>query len=458
MCSSINTGGSGHAPALLGAEQQLRRLIQRNRSGERVGTYAVCSAHPAVIDAAIRQALEDGTCLHVESTSIQVNQFGGYTGKTPEQFANLIRTAAAEAGLPPERVLLGADHLGPFSWRGEGSVSAMVKACELARASVRAGYHKIHLDASMPCADDGGAVEERAVAERAAILCAAAEEESLRRPGSARPLYVIGTEVPPPGGEVIEGAAPLPTKTEDVQRSINTFRAAFHARGLGSAWENVVALVVQPAVEFGDSKVFDYERSKAELLSKGLPDDPALVYEAHSTDYQKPESLAELVEDHFAILKVGPWLTFAYREAIFALVNIERETLGDRDGVRLSQVREALDAEMLRNPSYWRSYYRGDEHDLHLARAYSFSDRCRYYWPQRSVQEEVRRLVHNLDSCPPALTLLSQYLPQEYEAIRCGELENRTEAIIRHHIQNVLRIYAAACGARPMISPSVRCS
>src|SRR5260370_33882253 len=79
---------------------------------------------------------------------------------------------------------------------------------------------------------------------------------------------------------------------------------------------------------------------------------------------------------------------------------------------------------MLRNPSYWRSYYRGDDDELRLSRAFSFSDRCRYYWPQPSVQEEVKRLLHNLDlfSCP--LTVLSQYLPLEYEAIRQGALEN----------------------------------
>ena len=59
-----------------GPSEYLRSVVQRNRGSGSVGTYAVCSAHPAVIDAAIQQALEDGNCLHVESTSSQVNQFG----------------------------------------------------------------------------------------------------------------------------------------------------------------------------------------------------------------------------------------------------------------------------------------------------------------------------------------------------------------------------------------------
>jgi D-tagatose-1,6-bisphosphate aldolase subunit GatZ/KbaZ len=430
-----------------GPSEYLRSVVQRNRGGAAVGTYAVCSAHPAVIDAAIQQALEDGNCLHVESTSSQVNQFGGYTGMTPKQFADGMRVAAASAGLPPGRVLLGADHLGPFAWRSESSATAMAKACDLAGLCVHAGYQKIHLDTSMPCGDDK-ILDEKTVAERAAILCRAAEQACEDMPtDSPRPLYVIGTEVPAPGGEVAEGQCPAPTKVEDVHRTLDVFHAAFRAHGLFAAWENVVALVVQPAVEFGDAVVFDYDRQKVHALSAGLPKSPALVYEAHSTDYQSPAALAEMVEDHFAILKVGPWLTFAYREAVFALSGIEREILGHQREVRLSQVREALEFEMLRNPAYWRSYYRGDDDELRLSRAFSFSDRCRYYWPQLSVREEVNRLLQNLEgfSCP--LTLLSQYLPLEYEAIREGALKNDAAAIIGHHIRRVLRFYGAACDA-----------
>ncbi|MGB8014034.1 MAG: class II D-tagatose-bisphosphate aldolase, non-catalytic subunit [Terriglobales bacterium] len=431
-----------------GPSGYLRSVVQRNRGGEAVGSYAVCSAHPAVIDAAIQQALEDGTCLHVESTSSQVNQFGGYTGMTPQQFADSIRGAAASAGLPAGSVLFGADHLGPFAWRSEPSATAMAKACALARHCVLAGYQKIHLDTSMPCGDDGEILDEKTIAERAAVLCRATEDACAEMPaGSPRPLYVIGTEVPPPGGEVDEGECPAPTKVEDVHRTLDIFHSAFQAHGLSAAWENVVGLVVQPAVEFGDSRVFDYDRQKVRALTAGLPASPALVYEAHSTDYQRPAALAEMVEDHFAILKVGPWLTFAYREAIFALSAIEREILGHKREVKLSRVREALESEMLRNPAYWRSYYRGDDDELRLSRTFSFSDRCRYYWPQPPVQEEVERLLYNLGrfSCP--LTLLSQYLPLEYEAIRKGTLENDPAALIGHHIRRVLRVYGAACGA-----------
>jgi len=203
---------------------------------------------------------------------------------------------------------------------------------------------------------------------------------------------------------------------------------------------------VQPGAEFGESVIFEYGRRKAQALSSALPTQPCLVYEAHSTDYQPPSALAQMVADHFAILKVGPALTFAFREALFALSAIERECLAGKRGVTISQVREALEAAMLRNPSHWRSYYHGSEDEQRFARAFSYSDRCRYYWPDPAVQTEVSRLLANLSSFPPPLTVISQYLPSEYEAIRAGRLRGEPQAMIEHRIRGVLRVYAAACG------------
>jgi len=430
------------------ASERLQGIIGRNRDGEKVGVYAVCSAHPSVIAAAVQQAIEDESVLHVESTSSQVNQLGGYTGQTPTQFAEFVHSAAQQAGLPQQRVLLGGDHLGPYPWREQPSAAAMSNACELVRACVLAGYNKIHLDASMACADDGkSGPDERVIAQRAAILCHAAESAFEHLPRRPSPLlYVIGTEVPAPGGELLAGTPPIVSPADQVARTLEFFRAAFAEQGVTSAWERVIGLVVQPGVEFGENVIFDYDRGKARALSSALPKHPALVYEAHSTDYQKPVALAEMVEDHFAILQAGPQLTFAFREAVFALTAIERESLGRREGVRLSQVREALEAAMVRNPAYWRSYYRGSEDELRLARMYSYSDRCRYYWGDAAVQQELAQLRANLDASPPPLTLVSQYLPMQYEAIRSGSLEANAEDMIRHHIRAVLRVYAAACG------------
>jgi D-tagatose-1,6-bisphosphate aldolase subunit GatZ/KbaZ len=430
------------------AGARLQDIIRRNRLSEAFGVYAVCSAHPQVISAAAREACDNQSVLHVESTSSQVNQFGGYTGQNPEQFAAFVRAVGHDSGLSDDQVLLGGDHLGPFPWRRERGEIAMDKARGLVRACVLAGYQKIHLDASMACADDPKTgLDESTIASRAAVLCETAESAFHELPPNSPPLlYVVGTEVPAPGGESAAEESISVTEASHVQSTLDAFQRAFHTRGLNHAWEHVIGLVVQPGVEFGESSVFEYDRSKAKALSTELPASPPLVYEAHSTDYQRISSLKQMVEDHFAILKVGPELTFAFREAVFSLSAIEQEMLHG-SAVRLSNVREALDAAMLRDPSYWRDYYHGDAHQLRISRFYSYSDRCRYYWHHPEVNIELELLVHNLTTFPPALTLVSQYLPLEYQAIREGILASSPNEMVQHHIRSVLHKYAVACGA-----------
>ena len=435
------------APESSSPGAHLRDIIRRNRSCDAVGVYAVCSAHPEVIATASGEARSNNSILHVESTSSQVNQYGGYTGQTPQQFAGFVRSVTHTAGLSSDRVLLGGDHLGPFPWRREPVSLAMQKAHALVRACVLAGYRKIHLDASMACSDESASVlDERTVAERAAALCETAENAFRELPVNSPPLlYVVGTEVPAPGGESSAEEALSVTPVSHVQSTLRAFQQAFAKRGLENAWERVIGLVVQPGVEFGAWNVFDYDRGKAASLSLALPANPQLVYEAHSTDFQLATGLRQLVEDHFAILKVGPELTFSFREAVFALCAIEHEMLR-RKAEQVSRVREALEAAMVRNPSYWRDYYRGDENELRISRLYSFSDRCRYYWFQPELQAEIELLTKNLNDHPPALTLVSQYLPQEYDAIRAGVLRPLPSQMIRHHIADVLQKYAKACG------------
>jgi D-tagatose-1,6-bisphosphate aldolase subunit GatZ/KbaZ len=422
-----------------------RNVLRQNWQSGSGGTYAVCSSHPHVIDAAIRQSIEDDSLLHVESTSIQVNQFGGYSGQTPEQFAHSVKSAAQRAGLPSEKVLLGGDHLGPFPWRNEAVDSAMKKACELIRQCVLAGYQKIHLDPSMPCAGDGP-LSENIIAQRAASLCAAAEQAASDLPSNRQPpIYVIGTEVPAPGGELLAADGPAVTTAADVHRTLEIFQRVFRERGLSAAWERVVALVVQPGVDFDSDTVFDYDSDDTHSLSAALAPHEGMVYEAHSTDYQTPAALAQMVKDHFAILKVGPWLTFAFREAVLALGNIECELMKTSPGSRISEVREALLSAMTRNPTHWRQYYHGDEEQISRSLIYGYSDRCRYYWNEPEVQKEIASLLDNLAGRNIPLPLISQYLHSEYQAIRTGRIKAIPEQIIQEHIQQVLRHYAAAC-------------
>ncbi len=399
------------------------------------------------------QARRDRTIACIESTSNQVNQFGGYMALTPAEFAAFVKGISLQTGFPFERVCLGGDHLGPYVWRNETADSAMAKAAQLVRDCVRAGYSKIHLDASMRCADDPGGdaapPAQEVVAERTAILCAAAEEARQEMPpGGPAPLYVIGTEVPLPGGEQAGGLEGVSvTRAADVAHWVALAREAFLRHGLESAWERVLATVVQPGVDFSDCRVVEYDRSKAREVVEYVEHEGGLVFEAHSTDYQPARALAELVEDHFAVLKVGPGLTFAFREAVFALASMEEELLAGVKSAARSRVPGTLERAMKEDPAHWKSYYRGTSSEKRFARKYSYSDRSRYYWSKPGVQEALRNLLQNLTRHPVPLTLLSQYMPAQYLRVREQGMGSAPADLIHDRILDVLRIYAAACGS-----------
>ena len=437
----------------------LLELASARKRGEARGLTSVCSAHPAVLQAAFEQALEDGTTVLVESTSNQVNQEGGYTGVKPAEFAAFVGRLAEDAELPAGRVILGGDHLGPHPWRALGATIAMARASVMVRHYVRAGYGKIHLDASMACADDPlGSLSDTVAAARTAELAAAAESEAAERPpGWPAPLYVVGTEVPPPGGQAGARGGPVPTRASDAERTLALTRAAFARRGLERAFARVLALVVQPGVEFGDDAVFPYQRMGATELA-AVADAHGLVYEAHSTDYQEERALRALVEDGYAILKVGPELTFAFREAVFALEAIERELLARRGAERLSRVGEALDDAMLSDPSHWRAWYGGeDDEAVRLRRRFSLSDRCRYYWTHPEVQAALGRLHANLEGRRLPSGLVSQFLPDAAGAVAGDEpgLPGRLE---RRHVRAVLVRYGRACRPAPAgVSAAAEC-
>ena len=429
----------------------LPEVLRAQKRGLAQGLYSICSANPFVLEAAMLQARADGSAVCIESTSNQVNPEGGYTGQTPADFVSFVREIARAMDFPFARVLLGGDHLGPFPWQDQDARTAMDKARETVRDYVLAGYAKIHLDASMRCADDPpGPLADATVTERASELCAVAEEAAGRRTASAPlPLYVIGTEVPVPGGEQEAVAELLATKVEDAERTLALHRTAFARRGLEGAWPRVVGLVVQPGVEFGDTTVFAYDRSRIVALKRFIADTDGIVFEAHSTDYQTGSALRALVEDHFAILKVGPALTFAFREAVFALAEIEREWLSGRKGAVVSDLRNVLEHVMLEKPGHWQRYYHGDAEALRIARSFSLSDRIRYYWAQPAVAEALRHLLANLTAHPAPSSLLSQYLPEPNGAPRRDRIQAEPRNLIRAKVREVTETYARACGTKP---------
>lgn len=423
----------------------LPSLVRARLTDGAAGVTSVCTAHPLVIEATLRHGLATGRRVLIEATCNQVNQEGGYTGMTPADFRLFVERIATRVGYDPARIILGGDHLGPNPWKHLAPAEAMERAGVMIGAYAEAGFSKLHLDTSMGCAGEPVALADVLTAERAATLAAVAEQ---RAGAGMRPLYVIGTEVPVPGGAQHALDALAVTTPEAARNTVDVHRDAFATRGLQAAFERAIGVVVQPGVEFGSTDVIPYRPAKAAALSAALRAMPGFVFEAHSTDYQPDEALQALVRDGFAILKVGPWLTFALREALYGLDAIARIVAprDDEAGASLGTgLPGAMEALMLREPGNWQNYYEGDATRLKIQRHFSYSDRIRYYWPHGEAQRAVDRLFERLGDQVLPSPLVSQYLGHLFPAVSLGEVRAKPRELALAAVTLVLDRYERAC-------------
>ena len=414
----------------------LRTLSAKRFAQGWAGVTSVCSAHPLVIEAALRQAMESGAPALIEATCNQVNHRGGYTGMAPADFRRLVDGIAHEVGFDPSRLILGGDHLGPNPWKHLAAEEAMREAAMMVDAYVGAGFKKIHLDTSMGCKGESPALPDELTAERAATLAAVSEAGA-----ASKVVYVIGTEVPVPGGAVGASHTIDVTGPDAVKQTIEVHRQAFSRRNLQDAFSRAIAAVVQPGVEFGDDWIHVFDETKAHDLSGALDDLSGFAFEAHSTDYQPQHALDALVKSGFAILKVGPELTFALRETLYGLDMIATELTGDER----SNLRQSIEEAMLADPRHWQPYYRGDERELYLKRHFSLSDRLRYYWPHPTVKAALERLDRKLGDRPLPMGLVSQHLGAIAPYVLEGKIQATSRALQMGAVQAVLARYGRAC-------------
>ena len=278
----------------------LTKLAGADAAARMRGITSVCSAHPLVIEAALRRGLAADVPVLIEATCNQVNQEGGYTGMTPRDFRTFVEGIARQVGFPLDRLILGGDHLGPNPWKSLPAEEAMLRAEAMVAAYVEAGFRIIHLDCSMGCEGEPAALDDETTATRAARLAGVAEQQAEQT--SLSLVYIIGTEVPPPGGATHAIAELEVTSPGAVRNTLEVHRQAFADAGVDAALDRVSGIVVQPGVEFGNANVALYRPEKATALSASLTEMPGLVFEAHSTDYQSARELRALVDDGLAIL------------------------------------------------------------------------------------------------------------------------------------------------------------
>ncbi len=375
----------------------LRQIIARNRAGTLAAIPSVCSAHPDVLRASLRLAERLDRAVVIEATSNQVNQDGGYTGMTPIAFISFVNALADETRTSRARIIFGGDHLGPQAWRQLPSDQAMAKARVMVADYAAAGFTKIHLDCSEGCAGEPAQLTDAQTVPRAADLAQVAVA------GAKNLLFVVGTEVPPPGGARTEDHADIPaTLPRNARVTLDSHMDAFADIG------EIGGLVVQPGVEFSPMSVYHLPLTRDPGLRAAIAHQPGVCLEAHSTDYQHPAAFPRLAALGFAFQKVGPALTFAYRQAVYALDQLRADA-----GWAEVVVRPEMERLMLANPGYWQGHYHGKPADQHLQRHFGLADRIRYYWPQVGAQKVVNRLLADLGPRHlPAPLLWQHFAPQ----------------------------------------------
>lgn len=379
----------------------IKDIVALNRNGTPKALPSFCTANDHVLNDIVSYAALKDVPVLIEATCNQVNQFGGYTGMKPADYAAKIRSKAQTVGLSANQLILGGDHLGPNPWKHLSAQTAMENAKTLVKDYVEAGFTKIHLDASMACQGENTPSFEL-VAERSAELCVIAEQYA---PNSELLSYVIGTEVPVPGGESDDMSGIQVTTPDRLAETVDTHKVAFAAAGVPQGIDRAIAVVVQPGVDFSHDGIFHYDREKATELTSTIDAYEGFAFEAHSTDYQSTKNLTDLVQDHSIILKVGPEITFRFREGVMSLAHIEAFL----DLPNPSHVMEVMQAAMEDDPSDWEKYYQGSPQEVKYLKLFSYSDRIRYYWDKEPVTLALKKLSENITSSGLRAAAASQY-------------------------------------------------
>ena len=434
----------------------IRKILAKRQDGIHCGIPSFCTANKIVIETCLERAKQNDDYVVIEATSNQVNQNGGYTKMLPKDFAEFIYKIADKIKFKKSKIILGGDHLGPLPWVNEPEEVAMREAEKLVELCVSSGYLKIHLDTSMKLGSDdpNAPLSNDVIARRGVRLYKKAEEVfkeyKKSHPNAVHPVYVIGSEVPVPGGsnEKEEKGVKV-TSPRDFENTLSAYTRAFRKAGINDAWKNIVAVVVQPGVEFSNFDMKRYDRKEARQLCKTLKRYPNIVFEGHSTDYQSPHHLRQMVEDGIAILKVGPALTFALREALFQLAMIENELIEEKDR---SNFIDVLENEMVKNPKHWEKYYLGSEFEKHLNRKYGLSDRSRYYMTLPVIEEAIDKLINNLKDKTIPLGMLRQYMPMQYAQVRDGKIKPTPYELLKANVATIVDIYNFAVKTNYILS------
>ena len=238
-------------------ENPLKQIIAKQKAGEAVGIYSACSANSYVIEAGHRMR-KARQLLRFDRGYRQSGRPERrlHRHEAPPTSTRWSLKMAKDIDLPENMMILAGDHLGPLTWQKLPEAEAMKNSVELVYQYARAGFTKIHLDTSMKVADDApGLSRAEVIARRGAQLYKAAmkgyEELKAREARCNASVFVIGSEVPIPGGATEAEDTLAVTSPDAFRDTVSTYQRVWTEEGVGDGMKDVIAVVVQPGVEFG---------------------------------------------------------------------------------------------------------------------------------------------------------------------------------------------------------------
>lgn len=388
-----------------------------------------CTANFNVIKILIIFAKYYNLPILLESTSNQVNQFGGYTGLTPRQFYKKIDKLKKKIKIKNKQVMIGADHLGPLPWKKLNSKIALKNAKTLIKKCISLKYDKIHIDSTIVCKDDKN-LNLNLIRSRSAKIFNTVPKKDIKNI-----FFVFGSEVPFAGGGNTNKIKP------SVLNNIKVDYFLYNSilKNLNSNKKNKFSLVVEPGMAFSNSKI---SLPKLKKFKKNLSFSKKnnFSYEAHSTDYQRLVTLKKLVKNNFRFLKVGPELTFDFYQAIKKMEKIE-----DTNCNQKSNISYELMKAMSKDNKYWKDYYKGTKKKIEFLKLNSYLDRMRYYWDSKNVKKSMIKLFKNIDTIPQKVLKKELKLKSnEEKQIDKINLKN-SDYIIFYYLNSTIKKYYLAC-------------
>jgi len=351
---------------------KINKVIKKN------ALPSFCSSNSIVLSNLIKFCKFNNLPILIESTSNQVNQFGGYSKKTPNAFIKTVKQIARKENFNLKKIFFGGDHLGPLPWKNYNSQIAMKNSLELVKSYLKAGYNKIHLDTSIKCLDDKK-INNQLVYNRTSFIF---KKLNLKKYVS-KVFFVFGTEVPLSGGN--DTIKIIPTSIKQIKNEFKGFRELLNNK------KKYFALVIEPGMKFMHQSI-NKPNLKNFKKKKFFSQKNNFTYEAHSSDYQSLKTLKNLVKNNFKFLKVGPELTYQLTKSLIFMESLEKKLV-----VKKSFFTKILFRQMKKNNSFWLSYFNKKNKTSFKNIIKSKFDRTRYYLEDRKVLSSINLLKKNIN-------------------------------------------------------------